>query len=124
MAEFIRALRADPDTCNTQVLSANLVPHASSPLRALQETGDLLGSTVLDVAGESVGVVGINIRNKTLESSSPDVGTTYLDEVATARTQVAALTAAGINKIILLTHIGYENDIQWMVEVPGTCMLR
>lgn len=52
-------------------------------------------------------------------SSSPDPGTVLLDERETAAAQVAALTDAGVNKIILLTHIGYDFDKEWMVEIPG-----
>jgi 5'-nucleotidase/UDP-sugar diphosphatase len=64
-------------------------------------------------------VIGIDIRNKTLLSSSPSPGTTLLDERETAIAQVAAVTALGVNKIVLLTHIGLAKDLEWMAGIEG-----
>lgn len=119
LADFINALRSS-DTCETAVLGANVLPGESSPLRSLQESGLLSNSQVFEFDDEEqVGVVGINIRNKTLLSSRPDEGTTLSDERETARTEVEALTNAGVNKIVLLTHIGYDLDLEWMVNIPN-----
>lgn len=53
------------------------------------------------------------------ESSQPDDGTVLLDEIATTEAQVAELTAQGVNKIIVLTHIGYTNDQDWIAGIEG-----
>jgi 5'-nucleotidase / UDP-sugar diphosphatase len=129
LANFITTLRKNSTNtttntnqtkeCRTAVLGANVVPGASSPLRALQESGDLTKSLRVEFGGNiTVGIVGINIRNKTLFSSRPDAGTTLLDERETARTEVQSLVDAGIRHIILLTHIGYAYDLAWMVDIP------
>lgn len=56
---------------------------------------------------------------ETLELSKPDQGTNLLDERVTASNCVVELQAMGINKIVMLTHIGYSNDIAWMTQIPG-----
>lgn len=118
LAEFLTAL-VEGDECSPAVLAANVVPGAESPLAALKEDEILQESTVIEMEGEQIGIIGINIRNKTLTSSQPDPGTSLLDERETATTQVEALTAMGINKIVLLTHIGFDFDKEWMAEIPG-----
>lgn len=54
-----------------------------------------------------------------MESSLPDVGTILFDERETAQAEIDALTTAGVNKIVLLTHIGYDNDQAWMAQLTG-----
>ncbi|MDD3313453.1 5'-nucleotidase C-terminal domain-containing protein [Pseudodesulfovibrio sp.] len=73
---------------------------------------------VLDYAGERVGVVGLTTAD-TRFTSSPGPGVTFADEAASARAAVAGLTAMGVNKIILLTHVGLARDEQLAAEVPG-----
>lgn len=46
-----------------------------------------------------------------MTSSSPDEGTVISDERTAAEEAVAELTTMGINKIILLTHIGYTDGL-------------
>ncbi|RYG69030.1 multifunctional 2',3'-cyclic-nucleotide 2'-phosphodiesterase/5'-nucleotidase/3'-nucleotidase, partial [bacterium] len=64
-------------------------------------------SVVLTVAGQRVGVVGI-VTPDTPNISSPGEGVEFLDPYASAQAEVDRLTAQGINKIVLLTHIGYD----------------
>ena len=119
LASFLGALQGSKDCPDTPVLSANLVPADDSPLKTLVDEGKLKGESVFTFEGEEIGVVGIDIRNKTMFSSSPSPGTTFEDEVSTATAEVEALTAAGVDKIVLLTHIGYDFDQDWMVNIPG-----
>ncbi len=42
-----------------------------------------------------------------------------LDEIETTEAQVAELTAQGVNKIIVLTHIGYDNDQNLIAGIEG-----
>jgi len=121
LADFLRKLIAADSPCqNTRVLSANLVPGNSSELHPLHRDGYIAPFTIRNFEnGHRVAIIGINIRNKTLDNSSPDVGTNYLDEKQAIRNQVAALTKLGINKIVLLSHMGYTRDIRWMAKIEG-----
>jgi len=114
LANFIDALQAETSCPNTPVLGANVNPGDTSPL-----VGKLKKSITKSVAGEQVGIIGIDIKSKTELSSSPDPGTTLSDERAIAQAEIDALLADGIDKIILLTHIGYNRDIEWMANLSG-----
>lgn len=120
LAEFIRKLQSSDSCAATPVLGANVVPHSASPLKQLQEEGALAGNVIKTMEnGEKVGIIGIDIRNKTIESSQPDEGTVLLDERETAQAQVAELQEAGVNKIIIVSHIGYSKDLEWMATIEG-----
>jgi 5'-nucleotidase/UDP-sugar diphosphatase len=119
LAEFITVLRKSTTCPDTSVLAANLVPGPDSPLLALQQSGVIAPYVIQSFGDQQVGVIGIDIRNKTLLSSSPDEGTTLLDERETAIAQVTELTALGVNKIVLLTHIGLAKDLEWMAGIEG-----
>ncbi len=105
--------------CDTEVLAANVVPAVGTPLLPTAETGYLEPYTVVDYDGEAVGYVGIDIANKTKRSSSPFETTEFLDEVATAQSAIDELTDMGVDKIVLVTHYQYANDIELASMVDG-----
>jgi 5'-nucleotidase len=97
---------ASLDLNSSQVLSANI---------------DATGSTYLEDKfspyriktfenGEKVGIIGITVKGKTVSSSNPSEELTFADEVETAQAKIDELKSQGINKIVLLTHAGIEND--------------
>jgi 5'-nucleotidase len=67
---------------------------------------------------ERVGVIGL-VTADTAFISSPGRGVRFGDVVETARKYVRELEAKGIDKIILLTHIGYGNDKKLAAAVAG-----
>ncbi|MEM8659285.1 MAG: 5'-nucleotidase C-terminal domain-containing protein [Pseudomonadota bacterium] len=102
--------------CTTPVLAANVVPGPDSPLTA----GDYLQPyAVMEVEGQSVGIIGIDIAQKTKASSNPDEGTEFLDELETSQAVIDELTAMGVNKIILVTHYQYSQDIDLARSLRG-----
>ena len=76
-------------------------------------------STVVERDGQKIGIVGLTIAQKTKASSSPDADTTFQDETAAAQREIDALRAKNVNKIILLSHIGYEYDKQVAARLSG-----
>jgi len=64
-------------------------------------------------------MIGIDIANKTKNSSSPDATTEFLDETTTAQKYIDELKAKGVNKIVLLTHYQYENDKVLAANLSG-----
>ncbi len=114
LAGFLDFLNDSTD-CDTPVIAANVVPGETSPLAE----GYLQPRIELDYDGERVGYVGIDIANKTKNSSSPDADTEFLDEVETAQAQIDELRAEGVNKIVLVTHYQYENDLALASMVSG-----
>jgi len=109
-ADFLAGMLRKTDV---PVLAANV---AAPGVPALAER--LRPHAILSVGGELVGVIGLTSAD-TRFTSSPGSGVAFVDEAATARTRVAELEAMGIDKIILLTHVGLERDRQLAAEVPG-----
>ncbi len=119
LKKFLDHLRTT-GTCGTAILSANVSPSVGvSPLAATSATDYIKPYVVKEFQGEQVGVIGLTIAGKTKESSSPDAGTTFAHEAATAQKYIDELTGRGVNKIILLTHIGYEKDLALAAQLRG-----
>lgn len=75
-------------------------------------------STVIERGGEKLGLIGVTPQD-TNELASPGKNITFSDPVAAVQTEVDALTAAGINKIIVLSHSGYGVDQRIAAKVNG-----
>ena len=98
LADFLAGYTALPP-----YLSANLDFAGEPALQAYVDSGDLAGSTVLDVAGEQVGIIGATTEYLPFISSPRNV---VVGGVAAAvRAEVEALTLAGVDKIILISHL-------------------
>lgn len=117
LADFLGFL-GNSETCDTTVLGANIVPAVGTPLNP-DGTTLFEPFTVIDYGDDQVGYVGLDIANKTKNSSSPLDTTEFLDEVETAQLYVDQLTEAGIDKIVLVTHLQLANDLSLAGEVTG-----
>ncbi len=95
------------------VLSANIDASAEPTLAGL-----IPAYTVLDVAGEQIGVFGLTTE-ETAFISSPGPNVVFNDVVASAEATVAELEGLGINKIIALSHCGYSPDQTLAAAVDG-----
>lgn len=93
--------------CTTPVLSANVQFGASSALKSANQVSP---STVVERGGHKIGIVGLTIAQKTKASSSPDKDTLFEDEAVAAQREIDKLQAQGVKRIVLLSHIGYDND--------------
>ncbi|MEY8841506.1 bifunctional UDP-sugar hydrolase/5'-nucleotidase [Cribrihabitans sp. XS_ASV171] len=69
----------------------------------------LMKSTVIEVGGQQIGLVGLTPED-THELASPGPNITFTDPVAAVQGEVDLLTARGIDKIIVLSHSGYGVD--------------
>ncbi|MGV8854377.1 MAG: bifunctional metallophosphatase/5'-nucleotidase [Devosia sp.] len=79
--------------------------------------GKIKGSIVVDVDGEKIGIIGATTED-TPEISSPGKDVEFSDVIEYVRGASEALDAAGINKIILLSHIGYTVDMNLAAALP------
>ncbi|MBU2871508.1 NAD nucleotidase [Colwellia sp. E2M01] len=113
LANFLDALNSTD--CNTPTLAANVVPATDSAIA----DGYIEPYTIIERDGQKIGIIGIDIASKTKNSSSPDKETQFLDETTTAQTNIDLLRAQGINKIILMTHYQYENDLKLAAALNG-----
>lgn len=102
-------------TCRTPLLSANLAPRAGSPLG----TTTVRPSVVIEREGRKIGIVGLTIADKTQNSSRPDAGTRLLPELASAQAEIDVLKRQGIDKIVVLSHVGYQQELALASALSG-----
>jgi 5'-nucleotidase / UDP-sugar diphosphatase len=95
--------------CKTPVLAANVVAAPGTPLSP-KGTPIHQPYTLKTIDGVPVGIIGIDIAGKTVNSSRPLATTQFLDETRTAQQTIETLKARGVRHIVLLTHQGYEAD--------------
>ncbi len=106
-------------TCQTPVLSANVNFGASSALNPSKAAGYVNKSITVTRGGQQIGLVGLTIAAKTKASSSPDPDTTFEDETVAAQREIDALRAKGVNKIVVMSHIGYDYDKTVIAKLSG-----
>jgi 5'-nucleotidase len=96
------------------------VVSANVDFSAFPEIDELVSPyVVLDVAGQQVGVIGLTTADSVV-TSSPSADIAFSDDYTGAvAAAVEELTAAGVNKIILLTHIGINFDLALLTELSG-----
>ncbi|WP_261817792.1 bifunctional metallophosphatase/5'-nucleotidase [Vibrio gallicus] len=114
LAKLIDAIKNGEDACGTEVLAANIEVPSTNPIYGMYEPYQ-----IFDVAGQQVGVIGIDISSKTQASSSPSADTKFLDEVETSQRYIDILKAKGVDKVVLLTHYMYSNDIAMAKQLNG-----
>lgn len=119
LAQFLGFLQANPDLCATPVLAANVVPEVGTPLQPTADSSLIEPYVIYEVGGQQVGIIGLTIAGKTQNSSSPLETTQFLDETETAQRYIDELTAMGVDRIILLSHYQYENEVALAQNTRG-----
>jgi len=118
LAKFLDFLNSGD--CKTAVVAANIKPEVGVSALAPQSATDYLKPyVVIERDGTKFGIIGIDIVRKTVLSSSPDETTIFLDEAETAQKTIDELETQGINHIILLTHYGYNNELELARSLSG-----
>lgn len=106
-------LAAFIDAVDFPVVSGNIDVSGSNVL-----TGKVLNHTVVEVAGEKIGIISA-LAVDTVETSSPGPNVVFQDEIESLKADVAALEAEGVTKIIALTHVGLSKDLDIAAQVTG-----
>ncbi|WP_215405719.1 bifunctional metallophosphatase/5'-nucleotidase [Vibrio gigantis] len=68
--------------------------------------------------GEKVAIFGLSI-DKMAGIANPDIDTPFENALETAKATIEQIHKAGINKIVLLSHLGYEADLELAANVQG-----
>lgn len=106
-------LRGFMDAVNFPVLMSNADVSKEAALAGVLER-----STVIERGGEKIGLIGLTPED-TDELASPGDNVSFSDPVAAVQAEVDRLTAAGVNKIIVVSHSGYATDIRVAEETTG-----
>lgn len=106
LAKFVEAAEFPVMSGNADVSGDNLLaPHA-------------LRHVVLDFAGEKVGVIGV-VTPETAEISTPGPTVKFRDPAPVVAEEIAALAAEGVERIVVLSHLGAPADIALAGDVAG-----
>lgn len=111
LADYLDSLTLD----SSKVLAANITAPSGNPLE--NKWSNYTIKTFSN--GEKVGIIGIDISGKTKNSSNPSDEIVFADELTTAQANIDELKSQGINKIVLLTHVGLDNDKSYASQLDG-----
>ncbi len=106
LAEFAEAV-------SFPLLCANF-DFTAEPLLA----GKILPYVIVEVGGGKVGIIGLTTAS-TAWSSNPGPNIVIGDPITAARQAVDELSALGVNAIVALTHLGWEEDLELARSVTG-----
>lgn len=106
LAEFLRGARF-------KVVSANVRVEGEPRLKGL-----LSPYAILAVGQERVGVIGLTTPD-TREISNPGPTVNFLDPYEPAQRAVYELLRKGVNKIVVLSHLGYGEDLKLARRLVG-----
>ncbi|GAA5338095.1 bifunctional metallophosphatase/5'-nucleotidase [Thermus antranikianii] len=106
LAEFLKGARF-------KVVSANVGVEREPRLKGL-----FTPYAVVPVGGEKVGVIGLTTPD-TREIANPGPTVDFLDPYETAQKAVYELLKKGVNKIVVLSHLGYGEDLKLARRLVG-----
>ncbi len=80
--------------------------------------GKLMKSTVIERGGEKIGLIGLTPQD-TPDLASPGKNIVFTEPAGAVQGEVDKLTAEGVNKIIVLSHSGFEVDKRVAANTTG-----
>src|SRR5690606_41735806 len=101
------------DKAEFPIISGNTLAADNSPV-----AGKFEGYIIKELGGEKVAVVSV-LATDTDETSAPGDTIRFEDEVAYLKRAVSEIESKGVNKIVLLSHVGYTRDKQIAAAVNG-----
>ncbi|MCF6512932.1 MULTISPECIES: bifunctional UDP-sugar hydrolase/5'-nucleotidase [unclassified Blastococcus] len=113
-AEWIGDIRPE-----TTIVSSNLGFEQEPALLARVADGTVVTSHVVEESGEQIGFIGLTTPDLARLTSSRDV-TIDPDLAGIANAQAAAYEAAGVDKVVLVSHLqDIENEVALATELRG-----
>lgn len=108
-----QGLRDLTDRVSFPIVSGNIDVSKSNIL-----AGQVDDHVVLEVGGQKIGIISA-LAVDTVETSSPSAAVAFSDEIAGLQADADALKAAGVDKVIALTHVGVKKDMEIAKSVSG-----
>lgn len=112
-------------------LALNLTTTSDTPLKDDIEAGRLAKSMIMEKNGEKFGVIGLlpsdlfKRINQQSKDASKDIGVLNIeDTIKAVQDEVNKLEAQGINKITVLSHMGYHADVEMAKKLVGVDVIH
>ncbi|MGF1755089.1 bifunctional metallophosphatase/5'-nucleotidase [Vibrio makurazakiensis] len=77
---------------------------------------------VKEIDGEPIAIFGLSL-DKMADIANPDFDTPFINAIETAQATLEAIHAQGINKIVLLSHLGYDADLELAKQIQGISII-
>jgi 5'-nucleotidase/UDP-sugar diphosphatase len=106
------ALAAFLDGARFPVLGANVDVSKEPKLSKVQPY------TVVRVGGQNIGIVGLTTPDTAI-IANPGPTVSFTDPAAAAQKAINELLARGVNKIVILSHLGYLADLELGKKIVG-----
>lgn len=101
------------DKATFPVISGNTLAGASSPVAGL-----IAPYVIKEIGGEKIGVLSV-LATDTDETSSTGPTILLIEETGYLKDAVAEMEAEGVNKVILVSHVGLNRDKEIAAAVDG-----
>jgi 2',3'-cyclic-nucleotide 2'-phosphodiesterase (5'-nucleotidase family)/predicted extracellular nuclease len=119
LADFIKQMQFPMVSANVNVTQDPVLgPLFQDEISENAEGGNIYPAIIKDINGEKVGIFGLTTEDTT-KIASPSDKIVFENAAAKAEATVAALEAQNINKIVLLSHLGYGPDKELAAKVDG-----
>jgi len=99
------------------VVSANIDASSEPLLKDL-----IKPSTILTVDGQKLGIVGVTTPETPI-TSSPGDKVKFLDPLTSVQKEVDALRSSGVKYVVLLSHLGYLEDLKLAPLLRGVAVI-
>ncbi|MFH0785598.1 MAG: 5'-nucleotidase C-terminal domain-containing protein [Pseudomonadota bacterium] len=114
------------DILRKNILDKATFPFVSANIDFQDETLSAEASVahylIKEIGGSRVGIIGLTTTDVP-HISSPGDKVQFLDATTSAQNAIDRLTAQGVNKIIILTHLGYMQDLALAKNLAGADLI-
>lgn len=119
LANFIREASFPIVSSNINMAKdPKLGPLFNNTIGGNDEQGEIFPAIVKEVDGEEIGIFGLTTEDTSF-LANPGDNIVFEDAVRKAQETVNLLEAEGVNKIIALSHLGYQPDLNLAAQVDG-----
>ncbi|WP_318503012.1 5'-nucleotidase C-terminal domain-containing protein [Bacillus sp. T3] len=119
LANFIKQAKFPIVSSNVNMTNdSELGPLFKNSVGGTNEQGEIFPAIIKEVDGEEVGIFGLTTEDTSF-LANPGDNIKFEDSVQKANETVALLEAQGVDKIIALSHLGYQSDLDLAKEVNG-----
>ena len=119
LANFIKQAKFPIVSSNVNMTKdPDLRPLFNDSIGGTNEQGEIFPAIIKQVDGEEVGIFGLTTED-TAFLANPGDNVVFEDAVAKAKETIEMLEAQGVDKIIALSHLGYQPDVELAGKVDG-----
>ncbi|XXM74620.1 5'-nucleotidase C-terminal domain-containing protein [Lysinibacillus sphaericus] len=119
LANFINEMNFPMVSSNVNVTDdTDLQPLKKDEIGKPGEGGNIYPAIIKEVDGEKVGIFGLTTPDTAFISNASD-NIEFEDAVESSTATINMLKEEGVNKIIVLSHLGYSHDLELAEAVDG-----